>query len=142
MSINTAKALWDGTLKQGHGKFELGSKLWSAPYTFKSRFEGAQGTNPEELIAAAHASCFSMALSGGLEHAGFPSESIETIATVKLDALSGGGFAITEILLDVKASVPGITEKQFAEIAEATKVNCPVSKALASVKITLTSFLL
>lgn len=141
MSINTAVAHWVGTLKTGQGNFELGSGLWSAPYSFKTRFEGEQGTNPEELIAAAHASCYSMALSGALEQAGFPATSIETKAQVRLDKVPDG-FAITEIVLDAKAVVPGIDDALFATIADATKTGCPVSRALSSVKITLNATLL
>ncbi len=141
MPTSTANATWTGGLKTGQGEFKLGTGLWSAPYSFKTRFEGAAGTNPEELIAAAHASCYAMALSGALEQAGFSPTAINTTAKVHIDNVSGG-FAITEILLDVKANVPGISEAQFASLAEQTKVGCPVSKALASVKISLSAELL
>lgn len=140
MSIRTANARWEGTLKAGKGLFALHSG-YSAPYSFQTRFgEGETGTNPEELIAAAHASCYAMALSAGLEKAGFPARLVETTASVHLDT-QAGGFAITEIMLDVKADVPGIDNALFTQIAEETKMNCPVSKALASVKINLSAHL-
>lgn len=139
MLIRKANAQWTGTLKEGSGKFEIGNNRWSAPYSFQSRFgEGEQGTNPEELIAAAHASCYSMALAATLEKSGFVATSVNTTASVRLDTVEGG-FAITEITLDVTAKVPGIDDTQFATIADEVKNNCPVSKALASVKISLTA---
>ncbi|MFA6036530.1 MAG: OsmC family protein [Legionellales bacterium] len=137
MLIRKAHAQWNGTLKEGHGKFEVGNSRWSAPYSFQTRFgEGEQGTNPEELIAAAHASCYAMALAATLEQAGFIATAVDATANVRLDTVPGG-FAITEITLDVNAKVPGLDAAQFATIAEQVKTNCPVSKALASVKITL-----
>ncbi len=139
MVIRKANAIWEGTLKEGKGTFEVGQGAWSAPYSFQSRFgEGEHGTNPEELIAAAHASCFSMALAATLEQAGYVAHSVVTNARVRLDTVPGG-FAITEITLDVIAKVPNISETQFLDIAQQVKLNCPVSKALSSVKITLTS---
>lgn len=139
MFVRTAKAHWAGTLKEGEGKFELGSGLWSSSYSFHTRFgEEKSGTNPEELLAAAHASCYAMALSFALEQAGHTAKDVTATATVNLGAVPGG-FAITEILLDVKAQVPDIAEPLFLTIAQQAKVNCPISKALASVKITLTS---
>lgn len=137
MIIRKAAAQWHGGLKEGHGQFEVGDSRWSAPYSFQTRFgEGEQGTNPEELIAAAHASCYSMALAATLEKSGFIAQAINTTAKVRLDTVAGG-FAITEISLDVNAKVPGIDAAQFALIAEQVKENCPVSKALASVEIKL-----
>lgn len=139
MLIRKAHAQWNGTLKEGNGKFEVGNSRWSAPYSFQTRFgEGEQGTNPEELIAAAHASCFAMALAATLEQSGFVANAVNATANVRLDTVPGG-FSITEITLDVTAKVPGIDAAQFAIIAEQVKTNCPVSKALASVKITLTA---
>lgn len=142
MLIRKASAQWMGTLKEGSGKFEVGNGRWSAPYSFQTRFgEGEQGTNPEELIAAAHASCYSMALAATLEKSGFIAESVNTTANVRLDTIDNG-FAITEIALNVMAKVPGIDDTQFATIADEVKLNCPVSKALASVKINLTANLI
>ncbi len=139
MVIRKASAQWNGTLKEGTGKLEVGNARWSAPYSFETRFgAGEQGTNPEELIAAAHASCYSMALAATLEKSGFVAEAVNTTANVRLDTVEGG-FAITEISLDVTAKVPGIDDTQFATIANEVKSNCPVSKALASVKINLTA---
>jgi len=109
---------------------------YEGPYTFQSRFQEGDGTNPEELIAAAHAGCFSMALSLGLGSAGYEPESIETTATVQIDKVDEG-FKITHINLDTEARVPGIDESEFQEQAEAAKAGCPVSQALAGVEITL-----
>ncbi len=110
----------------------FGGGAFEGAYSFSSRFEQGQGTNPEELIAAAHAGCFSMATAGGLGKAGFKPESISTKATVHLDSVSGA-FSITRIDLDMEADVPGIDEAKFLEIAEASKKGCPVSRALAAV---------
>jgi len=138
MFVRTAKAHWEGNLKEGQGKFELGSGLWASSYSFHTRFdEEKSGSNPEELLAAAHASCYAMALSFALEQAGYTPQAVNTTATVHLAAVAGG-FGITEILLEVKAKVPDIAEPLFLTIAQQAKVNCPISKAL-SVKITLTS---
>lgn len=113
------------------------SGAYEGPYSFASRFESGTGTNPEELIAAAHAGCFSMALSGGLGKAGFTPTSVQTTATVHLGPL-GDGMGVVKIDLDTVASVPGIDEKTFMEQAEAAKKGCPISKALAAVpQITL-----
>jgi osmotically inducible protein OsmC len=109
---------------------------YEGPYSFRSRFEEGDGTSPEELIAAAHAGCFSMALSGGLGGAGYEPESVETTAVVRLDKM-GDGFKITQIELDTEARVPGIDESEFQAVAEAAKAGCPVSQALAAVEITL-----
>ena len=125
-----ASAVWQGSLKEGNGTISTGSGALSAkPYSFKTRFEGEQGTNPEELIGAAHASCFSMALSMILGMAGFTPEKIETTATVTLEQ-KDGGFAITASHLDVSAKVPGATEAAFLECAAKAKGGCPVSKVL------------
>lgn len=136
MPTRTSSALWQGTLRDGSGTMSLGSGAYEGAYSFVSRFESGKGTNPEELIAAAHAGCFSMALSAGLGSAGFTPTSVATTATVHLDR-GEEGFAITRIDLDTVASVPNIEDGQFQEIAAGAKANCPVSRALAAVEITL-----
>jgi lipoyl-dependent peroxiredoxin len=139
MPLRTADARWNGDLRSGSGKMRLGTGAFEGAYSFASRFEQGQGTNPEELIAAAHAGCFSMATASGLAKAGFKPESISTKATVHLDSVSGG-FKITRIDLDMEADVPGIDEPKFLEVAEAAKKGCPVSQALAAVpEIVLTA---
>jgi osmotically inducible protein OsmC len=110
----------------------VASGAYEGPYSFQSRFEEGDGTNPEELIAGAHAGCFSMALSGELGRAGHEPETVETTATVHLDKVDGG-FGITRIELDTRARVPGIEADEFQRLAETAKQNCPVSKALAAV---------
>jgi osmotically inducible protein OsmC len=125
-----ASAVWQGSLKEGNGTISTGSGALSAkPYSFKTRFEGEQGTNPEELIGAAHAGCFSMALSMILGMAGFTPEKIETTATITLEQ-KDGGFAITASHLDVSAKVPGASEEALLECAAKAKAGCPVSKVL------------
>ena len=136
MAIRSAKAEWNGSITEGKGTMALGSGAWQGPYSFQSRFEEAPGTNPEELIAAAHAGCFSMALSGQLTRAGFPPTRIATTAKVQL-LKQDGGFAITEIQLDTEAQVPGVDAAKFQELAGNAKSGCPVSKALAAVPIKL-----
>lgn len=126
----TGSAKWQGGLKDGKGLLSTQSGvLKDTPYGFKSRFEGAAGTNPEELIGAAHAGCFSMALSMILGEAGMVADSIETRATVTLDK-EGGGFAITAVHLDVAVRIPGADQAAFDKCAQAAKENCPVSKLL------------
>jgi osmotically inducible protein OsmC len=137
MPLRSSTAEWKGTLKEGSGHMVVGKGAYDGPYTFASRFEDGNGTNPEELIAAAHAGCFSMALSGGLTRAGTPPTSIATTALVHIDALEGGGFGITKIELDTVGVVPGVDEAAFKQAAEGAKANCPVSKALKAVEITL-----
>lgn len=130
MATSKASAKWTGTLKEGNGSMKGGSGFFDAPFSFVSRFEGgAQGTNPEELIGAAHAGCFSMFLAAQLTTAGHAPTSIETTATVHL----GQGPAITKIELETVAKVPGIDAALFNEKVDFSKKNCPVSKALASV---------
>jgi osmotically inducible protein OsmC len=125
-----ASAVWTGSLKEGQGTISTGSGALSAkPYSFRTRFEGEPGTNPEELIGAAHAGCFSMALSMILGLAGFTPEKIETTATITLEQ-KDGGFAITASHLDVTAKVPGADEAAFADCAAKAKAGCPVSKLL------------
>lgn len=136
MAVRTAKAKWKGDLKSGSGKLETESGAVEGKYSFSSRFEEGKGTNPEELIGAAHAGCFSMALSNILAEAGHTPESVKTEARVRLD-MTDDGPAITRIDLICKAEVPGIDEDAFQEHAEAAKGGCPVSKALAAVEITL-----
>jgi lipoyl-dependent peroxiredoxin len=136
--IKKGSAAWKGSLKEGTGSISTETGvLKAAPFGFKARFEDGPGTNPEELIAAAHAACFSMALSGGLGKAGFTADSIETTAAVRLEKV-GDGFAITHSDLVCLAKVPNIDEKTFAEIAEQTKAGCPVSKVL-NAKISLSA---
>jgi len=132
MPRRKAEARWDGSLQDGEGTMRMASGAYEGPYSFQSRFQEGDGTNPEELIAAAHAGCFSMALSGELGRAGHEAESVETNATVHIDKLDGG-FGITRILLDTRARVPGIEEDEFQRLAEAAKDGCPVSKALGAV---------
>ena len=129
MTTSTASAVWEGGLKGGKGSFKAGSGAFQGPYTFATRFEGAKGTNPEELIAAAHAACLSMALSAGLEKAGKPATSISTKASCTIDMV-GGGPKITTMKLEVRGKVPGIDQAAFAKAAEEAKNGCPVSGAL------------
>lgn len=132
-------ARWQGGLKDGKGTVATESgALKDQPYGFNTRFEGAVGTNPEELLGAAHAACFSMALSKAVGDAGFTAESIETRAVVSLEQ-KDGGFAITNIALDLHAVVPGADEATLKQLAEDTKAGCPVSKALQAVPMTLTT---
>jgi osmotically inducible protein OsmC len=126
----TGSAKWQGGIKDGVGSISTQSGvLKDAPYGFKARFEGGPGTNPEELIGAAHAGCFSMALSLILGEAGMVADSIETKATVTLEK-EGGGFSITAIHLDVAVKIPGAEQAAFEKAAQAAKENCPVSKLL------------
>jgi len=136
MPVRKAAAVWNGSLKEGNGSMQMGSGAYEGPYSFGSRFLEESGTNPEELIAAAHAGCFSMALSGGLGRSGYEATSISTSAKVTLGKV-GEGFQITNIELTTEGVVPGIDEATFVEHAEGAKANCPVSKALAAVEITL-----
>lgn len=134
MPQRKADAVWKGDLKSGKGTMKFGSGAFEGAYSFASRFEEGTGTNPEELIGAAHAGCFSMALSNELDQAGFTPESVDTTAKVTLDA---GAGAITKINLKTSAKVPGIDNDKFQEIAKGAKENCPVSKALKGVDISL-----
>jgi lipoyl-dependent peroxiredoxin len=133
MPKRKASARWDGSLQEGNGTMRMASGSYEGPYTFQSRFEEGEGTNPEELIAAAHAGCFSMALSGELGRAGHEPESVETEATVHIEKVNGG-FAIKRIELRTRASVPGIDDDGFQKAAQAAKEGCPVSQALAAVE--------
>lgn len=129
MAVRSSEAVWKGTLREGSGVMKLGSGAYDGEFTWASRFADEKGTNPEELIGAAHAGCFSMFLSALLTKAEFPPNSIATTATVHL----GDGPTITKIELTTEANVPGISGDKFAELAAQAKANCPVSKALASV---------
>jgi osmotically inducible protein OsmC len=142
MPTHKAEAEWKGNLAQGSGRLKLGSGAFDGPYSFKSRFEeGQSATNPEELIGAAHAGCFSMALAAQLTKAGHPPTRIHTAAKVKLEKV-GEAFAITHIDLDTEAEIPGIDAATFQKQANDAKQNCPVSKALAGVQIHLNAKLL
>jgi len=136
MARRTGSAVWEGTLKEGRGTMKLGSGAFEGPFSFLSRFESGKGTNPEELIGAAEAGCFSMALALNLEKAGHPAKRVNTTATVKLEP-DAGGFKITSIDLKTEADVPGMDEAKFREQAELTKKSCPVSVALAGTQINL-----
>lgn len=136
MSTSNASAHWEGTLKRGSGGMELGSGALKAPFSFGTRFEGKQGTNPEELIGAALAGCFSMALSANLEKAGHPADRIRTDAEVRLDQ-EGEGFTITSITLTCIGEVSGVEGGEFERLAEETKSACPVGKALSAVTVRL-----
>jgi len=138
MAIRASSAEWKGSLKEGSGTMRLASGAYEGAYTFSSRFEEGKGTNPEELVGAAHAGCFSMFLAALLSGAGYEVKRIHTTATVHLRA----GPTIALIELKTEAEVPGIEEAAFLEQAEAAKKNCPVSKALASVETTLSARLL
>ena len=127
---NTASAKWSGGLKDGSGSLSTGSGVFKEqPYSFKKRFEGEAGTNPEELIAAAHAGCFTMALSKILGEAGMTADSLETTAKVILDQVDGG-FAVTKIELSLDATIPGADQGAFEGAAVAAKEGCPISKLL------------
>lgn len=133
MAVRTSSAEWKGSLKEGSGTMKLGSGAWQGSYTQASRFESGPGTNPEELIGAAHAGCFSMFLSALLTKAGFTPTSIRTTASVHIVE----GPVISLIELNTEADVPGVTDAVFQEQATAAKKNCPVSKALAGPEIKL-----
>lgn len=136
MPTRKANAVWNGTLKEGSGTMKMQSGAYEGAYSFGSRFENEKGTNPEELIGAAHAGCFSMALSLELSKAGSEPESIDTDADVTFE-VTDDGPAITGIKLTTHASVPGITEDEFQKYADGAKDSCPVSKALSGTKIRL-----
>lgn len=136
MAIRTGQAVWEGNLRNGKGIIKLGSGAFEGQYSFSSRFEEGLGTNPEELLGAAHAGCFSMALSLSLAEAGFAPQKVNTTAKVHLQK-TDKGFKITLIELSAEARVPGIDDRHFQEIAENAKKNCPVSQALAATEIKL-----
>ena len=136
MPTRKSEAVWEGDLKAGKGRMKLGSGAYEGSYSFASRFEDGKGTNPEELLAAAHAGCFSMALSNALAKAGFTPTRVQTTAAVHLDK-TADGFSINKIELDLEAVVPGIDEARFQQEAEGAKKNCPISKALAVSEVLL-----
>ena len=136
MAIRTATAQWNGSITDGEGTMAVGSGAFEGPYSFHSRFEEGTATNPEELIGAAHAGCFSMQLSGVLTEAGTPPESIRTEAKVQI-LKAGDGFEIAKIELSTVGRVPGIDDAAFQEAAQTAKETCPVSVALAGPEITL-----
>lgn len=136
MPTRSADATWEGTLEDGNGVMHMESGSYEGPFSFRSRFEDGDGTNPEELIAAAHAGCFSMAFSNVLAEEGFDPKSVDTTADVTLRMLEDGP-AITKIELDTTAHVPDIDAETFQDLAAAAKSGCPVSKALAGAEITL-----
>ncbi|HEY8003941.1 MAG TPA: OsmC family protein [Phenylobacterium sp.] len=135
--IRKANAVWRGAGRDGTGDLTTASGVLSAtPYSYRARFESEPGTNPEELIAAAHAGCFTMALAFGLQQAGLTPEELRTEAAVSLDPAEGGGFSITRSALTLRARVPGLDAAKFQELAKAAEQNCPVSKLLKA-EITL-----
>ncbi len=136
MPTSTASAVWEGGLKGGKGSYKGQQGGLAGSYTFGTRFGGEQGSNPEELLAAAEAACFSMALSAGLEKAGLSPERVETTARCTVEKV-GEGFQITTMKLTVSATVPGAEEAKFREVVEGTKQGCPVSKALEGVEISV-----
>ncbi|MGH3737032.1 MAG: OsmC family protein [Micromonosporaceae bacterium] len=136
MPSRNASAIWNGELRDGAGTMRLGGGAYEGPFTFASRFEDGTGTNPEELIAAAHAGCFSMFLSKVVAEAGHTPESIETTATAHLTK-DDGGFAISRIDLRTVGRVPGLAADEFAKHAETAKAGCPISRTLANVEITV-----
>jgi osmotically inducible protein OsmC len=138
MPVRHATAEWSGNLRDGDGTMALGSGAFEGAYSFASRFEDGAGTNPEELIGAAHAGCFSMALANELAEAGYTPERVDTEAAVNLDADS---LEINHIDLTLEATIPDIDPETFQEFAEGAKENCPVSKALAGVEISLSATL-
>ena len=129
MAKRTASAVWEGTLREGKGTVKLGSGAFTGQYSFASRFEEGTGTNPEELIAAAHAGCFTMALSAQLGNAGITPESLETTAAVTLEKLEAG-FTITKVHLDVTGKIPGADRAAFEKAAQDAKAGCPISRLL------------
>lgn len=136
MAVRTAEAEWKGNLPEGSGRLSSESGALNGAYSFRSRFEEGDGTNPEELIGAAHAGCFSMALANELAQAGHEPESIRTTARVKLEK-GEGGFSITGVDLVTRARVPGVDAETFREHAEGAKKGCPVSRALGAIEIGL-----
>ena len=129
MPTSTSSAVWEGGLRTGKGRFTAASGAFSGDYSFPTRFEGAKGTNPEELIAAAHAACLSMALSAGLEAAKTPPTRISTTASCTIEKV-GDGFRLTRMRLEVRGQVPGIDDAAFKAAAEKAKEGCPISQAL------------
>jgi osmotically inducible protein OsmC len=138
MPVRSAAAIWNGNFKNGSGSMKLGSGAFTGNYSAASRFEEGPGTNPEELIAAAHAGCFSMALSLALQKQDYEAEHIHTVARVRIEKI-GPDYKITSIELETECRVPGIEDGIFLQIAESAKKNCPVSQALSSVPVRFTA---
>jgi lipoyl-dependent peroxiredoxin len=137
--VRKASAVWNGSLKEGKGTISTESKVLSnAQYSFSTRFENGVGTNPEELVAASHAGCFSMALSAQLGNAGITPESIETTAAVTLEK-TDAGFTVTKIHLDVTAKIPGVDAAAFQKAAQDAKTGCPISRLLKAAEITMSA---
>ena len=136
MPARKADAQWEGSLQEGSGTMKLGGGAYEGPYSFKSRFEDGNGTNPEELVAAAHAGCYSMALSGALGRAGHEPRSVRTTASVHLNK-TDAGFRVQKIDLVTEADVPGMDDAAFQDVARTAKETCPISVLLSSVEITL-----
>jgi len=136
MPVRKASAVWNGNLKEGSGKMKLESGTFEGKYSFGSRFEESKGTNPEELIGAAHAGCFSMAFAATLADNGFKPEKVQTEAKVHLDKVDDG-FKITVIELDMTAQVPNIDNEKFLSLAEGARKGCPISRSLGGVQIKL-----
>lgn len=136
MLVRKAEAVWEGSLREGKGTMALGSGAWEGPYSFGTRFEDTPGTNPEELVGAAHAGCFSMAFSADLDRAGYTLDRVHTTANVHFEK-TDVGFRVTRIHLVMEASVPGITPDEFQKIAEGAKKGCPISNLLTGAEITL-----
>jgi osmotically inducible protein OsmC len=142
MPTRKAEAEWEGNLAEGSGRLKVGSGAFEGPYSFKSRFEeGESATNPEELLGAAHAGCFTMALTAQLSRAGIKPNRIHTEARVKLEKV-GEAFTITQIELETEADVPGVDDASFQKYAQDAKQNCPLSKALAATQISMNAKLL
>src|SRR5215216_690349 len=142
MPTRKAEAEWEGNLAQGNGRLKVGSGAFEGPYSFKSRFEeGEAATNPEELLGAAHAGCFTMALTAQLSRAGIKPKRIHTEARVKLEKV-GEAFTITQIELETEAEIPGVDDAAFQKYAQDAKQNCPLSKALAATSISMNAKLL
>lgn len=141
MPVRKAQAIWHGGIKDGHGHMSFGDGAFEGSYSAGSRFEEATGTNPEELLGAAHAGCFSMALSSGLSAAGTPPNQIRTEAQVTIEKIDAG-WTVTKIHLSAEADVPGIDPAEFQKVAEKAKQNCPISRALGGVAISLQASLL
>jgi lipoyl-dependent peroxiredoxin len=138
MPVRRSEAVWEGDLRKGRGVMTFGSGAFTGPYSFASRFESGPGTNPEELLGAAHAGCFSMALAAELDGGGYRAEYLHTTAKVHIDQ-SSDGFTITQIALETEGFGPGIDDKVLQQFAEKAKVGCPLSRALAATHITLTT---
>ncbi|MFN8573459.1 MAG: OsmC family protein [Gemmatimonadaceae bacterium] len=140
MITRKADARWEGDLKAGKGNIRLGSGAFEGKYSFGTRFEGSPGTNPEELLGAAHAACFTMALSAALARAGHVPTSVDTTASVHLDKVNDG-FSVTGIDLVTRGVIPGLTAEEFTRFAEDAKKGCIISRALAAVPMTVSASL-